>query len=159
MNIKPGKIILIVGSIVALILLAASTGGKVWIRLKLNGVIVSEQGLWKGCALNECSSLKPIPDWLKAVRAFAIISILVCIAAILIAILGIFNEKVKGPFATIFFFAAAVCMVIALAIYTDKADQIVSKPGVSYGWSYVVGWIGALGACVSGIVGILAERC
>ena len=159
MNIKLGKIILILGSIVVLILLAPSTGGKVWFRVELkSGVTLGESGLWKTCAYNRCSNITEIPDWLKAVRAFAIISILACIAGIMIAILGLFNEKVKGLFATIFFFATGVCMIIALGIYTDKKDKYISKPGVSFGWSYIVGWIGALGAFVSGIVGILAER-
>ena len=159
MNIKPGKIFLIVGGIAALFLLAASTGGKVWVQSKLFGVTVVESGLWRGCHLNKCYDIKVIPDWFKVVRAFAIISILACIPGIVIAILGLLSEKVKGLFATLFFFAAGGCMVIALGIYTNKMNQSISNPGASYGWSYILGWIGALGAFASGVVGILAEQC
>ncbi|XP_057311387.1 lens fiber membrane intrinsic protein-like [Hydractinia symbiolongicarpus] len=155
-----GKILLIVGSIGAFIFLAACTGGNYWIVSKLNSDF--GQGLWKICAIT-CVSFDDfidtyggkLQDWFKAVRAFAILSCLAAIGGVLMSILGLVTDKVKGLFASLFLFAAAGCMALALIIYSSKQNM---NTNVKYGWSYILGWIGALGALASGIIGFMAEK-
>ncbi|XP_057305002.1 epithelial membrane protein 1-like [Hydractinia symbiolongicarpus] len=156
------KILLIVGSIGAFIFLAACTGGNYWIVSKLQSDV--GRGLWKSCSMITCVSIDDIydlaglklNDWFKTVRAFAIISCLAAVGGILMSILGMVSDKVKGWFASLFLFAAAGCMALALIIYSSKID--INTDYVKYGWSYILGWIGAIGGIGSGIFGLLTEK-
>ncbi|XP_057311204.1 lens fiber membrane intrinsic protein-like [Hydractinia symbiolongicarpus] len=155
-----GKILLIVGSIGAFIFLAACTGGNYWVVSKFSSDV--GQGLWKACEHVKCVSIddnvgggKNLEDWFKAVRAFAIISCLASVGGILISILGVVSDKVKGLFASIFLFAAAGCMALALVIFSSKINL---GSTIKFGWSYILGWIGTLGGIGTAVVGILAEK-
>lgn len=157
-NMGVRKILLIIGSIGAFVLLAACTGGNNWIFNK--HFTFRESGLWKLCR-STCISIDDYGDqnglklagWVIATRAFAIISCLAAAGGIIISILGMVSDKVKGLFASIFLFAAAGCMASALIIYSDKKKR---GPDIYFGWSYIAGWIGAVGALGTGLIGLFA---
>jgi len=149
---KLGKILMIVGAAVIFIFLAASTGGNAWVVSKIDSDYQS--GLWKSCSPN-CRTIDILEDWFKATRAFSIMATLAAVAATLLAILGMVSEKIKTLFASLFLFGAAFCMMIALSIYTAETDI---SSSAEYGWSYIIGWIGTVGAVAVGVLGFFADK-
>lgn len=149
-----GKILMILGSIGTFVFIAASTGGNYWLTTSFKSDI--GQGLWKICQYS-CVSIdsSSLADWFKATRAFAVMACLAAAGAILMAILGMVSEKIKSLFVSLFLFAAAGNMVLALAIFTSKTG---SSRLLSYGWSYILGWIGAVGGGVGGLLGLFADK-
>lgn len=152
-----GKILFLIASIGAFIFLAAGTGGNSW---RKSTQVDSQTGLWKACILDICNDVGDFlseKDWFRATRAFSVIACLLSVPAVLVAIISLFSDKIKALIGAILLFCAAACMVIALAIYTDKHPY--NKDYTKYGWSYILGWIGALASVGAGIVGVLVERC
>ena len=90
----------------------------------------------------------------------AILSVLGIAAGLFLAFLGIFNEKIKGFFASVFLFGAAICMAIALSIYANNNDLSNAAAFLkilwNYGWSFILGWTGVVAAGVSGLISIFA---
>ena len=169
MDIK--KIIVLVIGVLALIFCAACTGGNNWLETSIpigNTVRETNQGLWKACSNGVCLSIEDtlklagatLPGWYMACRAMAILSCLGIAAGLFLAFLGIVNEKVKGFFASVFLFGAALCMIIALSIYISKNNlsdvAALYKISWNYGWSFILGWIGVAAAGVSGLISIFA---
>ena len=169
MDIK--KIIVLVIGVLAFIFCAACTGGNNWIEASLFVRRVrseTNQGIWKVCVRSVCVSIEDslkvgghsVPGWYNACRAFAILSVLGIAAGLLLAALGIVNEKIKGFFASVFLFGAALCMIIALSVYASKNDMSSAASFLNiswnYGWSFVLGWIGVVATGVSGLISIFA---
>ena len=129
--------------------------GNVWIKSKSSYIDVTE-GLWKTCRNDDCDTLSNdlLPDWFKAVRAFAAISVLVCITAIILSIL-VAMEKTRGFVASIFLFLAAGSMAVALIVYASESKL---SSTLEYGWSFYLGWVGVVGGVTPAIIGFFAER-
>ncbi|XP_066912831.1 lens fiber membrane intrinsic protein-like [Clytia hemisphaerica] len=141
----------------AIVLLATSTGGNYW--LVVDG---ASEGLWMYCPGNsKCRPfnlpLGTLKNKMQATRAFAILAILSSLAAGVLTLLGFFSEKVKGTFVSVFAGGAAVCMIIALAIFTDLTSDITKSKLINYGWSYILGWVGVFGTFNSCILGFFAK--
>ena len=171
MDVK--KIIVLVIGVLAFIFCAACTGGNNWIEAGFpagNVQTETSQGLWQVCSSStgNCLSIddslkivgQTLPGWYMACRAMAILSCLGIAAGLFLAFLGIVNDKIKGFFASVFLFGAAVCMLIALSVYTSKNNLSETaaflKLSWNYGWSFVLGWIGVVAAGVSGLISIFA---
>ena len=167
MDIK--KIIVLVIGVLAFIFCAACTGGNNWIRALVgntNREVV--QGLWKVCSNGLCLSIEDtlkvlgqtLPGWYMACRAMAILSCIGIAAGLFLAALGIVNEKIKGFFASVFLFGAAICMIIALSVYASKNDLSNTAASLkitwNYDWSFILGGTGVAAAGVSGLISIFA---
>ena len=164
MDIK--KIIVLVIGVLALIFCAACTGGNNWLETTIPIDTEITLGLWKACSsLNGiCVSTEDavkavgqtVPGWYLACRAMTILSCVGIVTGLFLTALGIFIEKIKGFFASVFLFDAAICMAIALSVYAIKNDVSLSKISRNYGWSFILGWIGVVAAGVSGLISIFA---
>ena len=155
---KVMQILLLLGSIGSFIFFAACLGGNKWIRDSYSGEF--HQGLWRGCVGSRCDYLKgPYASWFKAVRAFAWISVLASIAGIILAIVQLAVEHVRGFIASILLFCAAGCMALALIIFDAEKSSSSLSSHFDYGWTYIIGWVGTLGAITAAIFGFFAEKC
>ena len=145
------KTVLVVVAVVAFILMSASNGGNNWIENEISGYKVSS-GLWNLCIRSTCASIAfdSVPDKLHATRAFTTIGTLLCAAGTIVALIRLCKD-VDGKIVAGILIGAGLCMVIGLAIYTDYTSVDPSKlNGVSYGWSYILGWIASILAFVAG---------
>ena len=131
------------------VLIGASAGGNYWLDL---GSYYS--GLWRDCGsvfgVIVCGKIdfKDVASWLHATRAFAVIAVLASGVGALISLVRLCKEM-DGKIVGIMFMVAAVCMVTALSIFTSKlVDNIEDVKDVDWGWSYILGWIGAILAFV-----------
>ena len=80
---------------------------------------------------------------------------LAVVAAIVFAILSMAVDSVKGFIASIILLVAAGFMAIGLIIYAAKREL----QSLEIGWSYILGWIGVIGAIAAGVMGFFAEKC
>lgn len=155
------KLLLIVGCGGVFIFMAACCGGNYWISIGDKG---AGQGLWKGCGYNPfkdevvCNEFNAVKGWVTAVRAFSLLAVLATIAAGVLALAGLFTEKIKGIVPGVFALIAGLCMIIALSIYTSETTAYVSNSLIKYGWSFIMGWIGAIGAFACFVIGIIANK-
>ena len=51
-----------------------------------------------------------------------------------------------------------ICALIGLAIYTDKASGYHKWSRGTFGWSFILGWVGVVFAIISGVFGFLKGR-
>ena len=51
-----------------------------------------------------------------------------------------------------------ICALIGLAIYTDKASGYHKWSRGTFGWSFILGWVGVVFAVISGVFGLLKGR-
>jgi hypothetical protein len=66
--------------------------------------------------------------------------------------------KNTGVIAGIAYIVGGICALIGLAIYTDKASVYHKLSGGTFGWSFILGWIGVVFAVISGVFGFLKGR-
>ena len=141
------KVVLVVVAIGAFLLMSASNGGNNWREHKWFSL-----GLWNSCDQSTCYSYRfdSVPDKLHATRAFTTIGTLLCAVGAIVALIRLCKD-VDGKIVAGILIGAGLCMVIGLAIYTDYTSVEPSKlNGVSYGWSYILGWIASILAFVAG---------
>jgi len=66
----------------------------------------------------------------------------------LVSLVRVFKE-IDMKIVSAMFLGAGVCMLIAVSIYTSKnIDFVNNSSRVSWGWSYIIGWIGTILAFV-----------
>ena len=151
----PKKIGVVIFSGVTLALLAASFGGNNWIvsDLQLNHILKdSKFGLWKLCVSvcvgpycsERCGSRSnQVTDKTQAARVFACLALVSGIVGCIVAVVRMCKE-LNGKIAAGSFLTAGVCMIIALSIFTQEHSAFVKQDGVSYGWSYILGWTSSI---------------
>ena len=61
-------------------------------------------------------------------------------------------KELNGKISAGSFLSAGVCMVIALSIFTEENSAIVKQDGISYGWSYILGWISSIICFVATVI-------
>ena len=151
------KVVLVVVTIGAFLLMSASNGGNNWIENEISGYKVSS-GLWNLCDQSTCDSYRfdSVPDKLHATRAFTTIGTLLCAVGAIVALIRLCKD-VDGKIVAGILIGAGLCMVIGLAIYTDYSSDSVKLNGVSYGWSYILGWIASILAFVAGGLNIFLK--
>nr|XP_034336550.1 uncharacterized protein LOC105346258 [Crassostrea gigas] len=101
-------------------------------------------GLWKFCIYSKvldtskCTDWPLIPDWLEAVRATSILGSLLVLAAIVMLILRMFVMQDRNPvlFAAIgTTFVGAISILISIAVYASKGDELSKEDAVIQGAS------------------------
>ena len=101
--------------------------------------------------------LKGLSGKQHATRFFATVAVLLSVVGGIISLLRICKDM-DGKIVAGFFLGTGVCMVIALSIYTDETAEIVEYNGVSYGWSYIMGWVAAVLSFVTMSVNCLCKE-
>ena len=135
------------------VLLGAAAGGDEWFD---NGV--ERLGLWRYC--NKLTDICFTRDWdyiasrTHAIRAFAVMSVLLAGFGALISLVRLFKDM-DGKSVSALFLGAGFCMLVAVAIYTDDGRVTVDRnPFAKWGWCFILGWLGTI---LSFIVSALAS--
>ncbi|XP_057311018.1 uncharacterized protein LOC130648906 [Hydractinia symbiolongicarpus] len=160
MKTSPAKIILIIGSIIALIFLSSSCGGNAWIKSPK-----STLGLWKGCVeINSQNVCLKLPNsvvekyGLGLLRGLLIVAVLASICAVAMSVLTLFTGRFAGFAAAIFLIVAGVTSVSAVIIFIETRKLFLIggldlNELIPFSWSYIMGWIGAIVCFLSTLCG------
>ncbi|XP_061188435.1 uncharacterized protein LOC133196582 [Saccostrea echinata] len=117
---------------IALILDVIGVATPYWFYAEKNGVKIYG-GLWKSCLdisgseESKCNKYEDVPDWLKAVRGFGFLGILVSTLALTSASLKIcLKDRVSLLIiAIILSFISALCSVVSIAVFARKYPNLV----------------------------------
>ncbi|XP_035824733.1 transmembrane protein 47 [Aplysia californica] len=166
--VRPIKVVGLLCGVLAVLLLMLSVAATAW--LQANG---SREGLWEKCTYNQT-----IPDWLEcdlglprghewitACQALCLISLIVCILAIVVTSVALrtsnFKIKYKLYWAGLtLFFLAVMFELISLVIFPIKfLDEIQNRDEAQwrFGWAYVIGWAAAVCEFAAGLF-LLLDR-
>jgi len=154
-GINLGMLIAFGLSVVSIILLAASCGGNDWLNgyLLIAGTSLAVdriEGLWKVCIVKsgECEDYGDVYNtepYMYGVRAIQIMAILSAVGSI-IGMGMLHMKKIPVQREVKSLSATALAGIVAMGIYTGKSAYLLSMdPPQSYGWSFILGWIGAAG--------------
>nr|CRX73246.1 Claudin-like 15 [Hydra vulgaris] len=138
--------LMIIGAVFA----ALSTAGNYWEKYSLRSTIV-HVGLWQFCGKPFSSSYcleRDKTDALMACEAFMIIGCLgyllsLCYSSVL-CIRKHWTSKVLAALLIL----TAICLAIALGVYTKE----ISIKESTFGWSYIIGWCSAAISLFAGIL-------
>ena len=126
---------------VALLLLLAALLTTSWLK---NGPF--HEGLWESCDDLGCSAIPYDSDsWLRVVRGFSIMSLILILIGILLCVASFVTRKIRGFMIVGSFLVAALFILIAGTVYAGEFY------GIGFGASFVLIWISmglCLGACV-----------
>lgn len=142
--------------LIILILLIVSTAASAW---TVGGD--SSTDLWYKCmTTNGGYHCRPASnaDWIQAVQALMILSILFCFFS-LIAFLYQLFRLVKGGrffFTAIFQILASVFVMCAAIIYTVMSPD--DGSGAQFGYAYVLAWVAFPLCLVSGLIYIVLRK-
>ncbi|CAL1531303.1 unnamed protein product [Lymnaea stagnalis] len=164
--VRPIKVVGLLCGVIAVLLLMLSVAATAW--LQADG---TREGLWERCTYNktvpawlDCDYGLP-REWVTACQALCLISLIVCIVAIVFTSIGLrtsnFTIKYKLYWVgLITFFVAVAFELISLVIFPIKfLDEITEREEIhwSFGWAYIVGWAGAVSEFAAGLF-LLLDR-
>ncbi|XP_069460900.1 lens fiber membrane intrinsic protein-like isoform X2 [Ambystoma mexicanum] len=141
------KLIGMLSAWISVILLLIATSNDFWI-VSHDSTMSGHCGLWHSCKLNAYFNIASGTGYIFATRFFMSLATVACLVAG-VASLSPLNDcycgQVTGVFvASISSYAAAVCDIIAMMVFTSGTSETVrSTPGLSYDWCFALGW-GAL---------------
>ncbi|KAK7463926.1 hypothetical protein BaRGS_00038063 [Batillaria attramentaria] len=139
----------------------AATGWAVGERSFSGMTVDVEYGLWSGCSGSSCASIDDgadLPDWFEAVRAFAIIGLLVIVGCLVVAILIMFMENQMLPMiAAILAFVAAFCLLIEFAVYAGEREEFAPSEVFDLGYCFALTVVGFLLCIAAGICFIVPK--
>ena len=81
-----------------------------------------------------------------------LLSVLTTIVACVLAIYHYLKDKIQVKIIALVMVIAFVLALIGLSVYTDNYSD------ADFGWSYALGWVGAIGALVAGIIAFISNR-
>ncbi|XP_052686875.1 peripheral myelin protein 22-like [Crassostrea angulata] len=148
-----GLFLLILGLVIDVIGVAS----PYWILADEDGVKVNG-GLWQMCTsasdVSECSDFTKVQDWLKAVRGFGILGILLLLIAVLTAFVRICmkDRTCVLVFTIVLSFMAAVCIVISVSVFGKKYNTIVKNSSIfSFHYAFVSCILSIIISVIAGI--------
>ncbi|XP_066924335.1 epithelial membrane protein 1-like [Clytia hemisphaerica] len=170
--VEAKKVVVLIACVAVFVLLSASTGGVGWLHyedvIAVDGLSNGASGdlsagLFRFCfkAKTEArQSCKDVSDLIevtvkrKVIQAFMILSVLASIAAVVCVILQMVTDKISPKLISWLIIDASTSALVGLAIYTHDHENDNSLNGVTfyYGWSYALGWVGAIIALIVGVV-------
>ena len=125
-----------------------------FVNLDLFVFLGVDAGLFRSCSSGRCTSYDSddVPEELRATQAFMLLSVLTTIVACVLAIYHYLKDKIQVKIIALVMVIAFVLALIGLSVYTDNYSD------ADFGWSYALGWVGAIGALVAGIVAFISNR-
>ncbi|XP_028842921.1 peripheral myelin protein 22a [Denticeps clupeoides] len=154
-------LIILIGVIILhlldLILLLVSTAANAW---TVDGNISAH--LWYICTTttsNYHCQQSPSDDWLQAVQALMILSVLFCLLSLFFFLCQLFT-LVKGGrffFTAIFQILASLFVMSAAIIYTVMKPDLETDPAC-YGYAYVLAWVAFPLTLISGLIYIVLRK-
>ncbi|XP_059157618.1 transmembrane protein 47-like [Physella acuta] len=164
--VRPIKVIGLLCGVIAVLLLMLSVAATAWLQADN-----TREGLWERCSYNRtnpnslnCEMGLP-REWISVCQALCLISLIVCIGAIVVTSIGLrtsnFTIKYKLYFTgLVIFFIAVAFELTSLVIFPIKfLDEITNRDEIhwSFGWAYIVGWAGAVSEFAAGLF-LLLDR-
>ncbi|XP_062603973.1 uncharacterized protein LOC134265774 [Saccostrea cucullata] len=155
------QLIALVLTICAVVFRLIGLASPYWISFD---IIISKvnSGLWKTCAKiiltgdTECSDvIVTDDDWLKAVRAMSILGLLVLVVAAIMTVLKLFVLKDMKPILFVAIgtaFAGAVFILISVAVYAAKVNDLYDYVDFDYHFAFAFSIIGMIAAIGAGVV-------
>ncbi|XP_035037171.1 peripheral myelin protein 22a [Hippoglossus stenolepis] len=142
--------------LIILVLLIVSTAASAW---SVGGDNTSD--LWYSCmTINGGYHCKPASneDWIQAVQALMILSVLFCFFSLLAFVFQLF-KLVKGGrffFTAIFQILASLFVMCAAIIYTVMSPDDSSSR--QFGYAYVLAWVAFPLSLISGLIYIILRK-
>ncbi|XP_040833983.1 protein NKG7 [Ochotona curzoniae] len=105
----------------------------------------------------------PVADYIHVTQAFSILAALFAlVAAVFLALSYIVSLSApgNGPLvSTITSFAAVLCMIVAMAVYTSERWDQVPHPQVQtfFSWSFYLGWVSPILFLCAGALSLTAH--
>ncbi|BFZ23624.1 hypothetical protein BsWGS_26663 [Bradybaena similaris] len=164
--VRPIKVIGVLCGVIALLLLSLSVAATSW--LYADG---AREGLWERCTYNltvpdwvDCGQALP-RDWVVICQSLCLVSMIICLIAVVLVSVGLrtvnFQAKYKLYWVgLVSFFIAALVEIVSLVIFPIKfLDEIENREQAhwSFGWAYIVGWVGAVIEFLAGLL-LLLDR-
>uniref|UniRef100_A0A0B7AFJ6 MARVEL domain-containing protein n=1 Tax=Arion vulgaris TaxID=1028688 RepID=A0A0B7AFJ6_9EUPU len=158
--VRPIKIIGLLIGVTSVLLLTLSIAATAW--LHSDG---AREGLWERCTYNktvpqwvDCDGGIPY-EWMPVCQSLCLISVIICIIAIIITSAGLrtvnFQAKYKLYWTgLVCFFLAVLLELTSLVIFPIKfLDEMEDKEQThwSFGWAYIVGWLGGVCEFIAGL--------
>jgi len=140
--------------LIILILLIVSTAANAW------SVGDASENLWYKCTTPNggyhCSPTGN-EEWLQAVQALMILSVLFCFFSLIAFVYQLFNLVKGGRFylTAIFQILASLFVMCGAIIYTVMNE---AAPTASYGYAYVLAWVSFPLCLISGLVYIILRK-
>ncbi|XP_034750133.1 peripheral myelin protein 22a [Etheostoma cragini] len=144
--------------LIILTLLIVSTAASTW---SVDGD--SSTDLWYSCKTNNggyhCKSAST-EDWIQAVQALMILSLLFCFFSLIAFVFQLF-KLVKGGrffFTAIFQILASVFVMCGAIIYTVMNHNADNVNSTQYGYAYVLAWVAFPLCLISGLIYIVLRK-
>lgn len=105
-------------------------------------------GLWSVCVKDECRSFTK--ETMNSPERFSRIAVVLsCMAgfsSVCLSVYGLCSSKSRGIFACVTAMFSSFCMLTTLLLYTleenaTKLLPVPKKPDLSYGSTYILGWV------------------
>lgn len=141
--------------LIILILLIVSTAVNAWT------VGASSTDLWFNCRTNNggyhCMPTSD-EDWIQAVQALMILSVLFCFFSLIAFVYQLFNLVKDGRFyfTAIFQILASLFVMCGAIIYTVMSPQ--PESGATFGYAYVLAWVAFPLCLISGLIYIILRK-
>nr|XP_056703723.1 protein NKG7-like [Euleptes europaea] len=155
------RILSLLVACVSLICLLMALVTDYWL-VAYGGKDIAHSGLWKTCIAGHCFAPDVPDDYIVATRAFLILASLAALASA-VSLVGLFIQctlhNVWGSFiASIAAFAAGLCTLIAVAVYTAESwgnnDSRIQR---TYEWSFYLAWAAFPMLLLAGISSLLVH--
>jgi len=151
----------VVGTVIVTILLLASCVGNSWL---VNDRLQTYSGIWRNCqqlSFGEGSVCAPYPardaqD--HVIRAFVVTAVLSAMTAIGFSILAANMRYIKYGYIYVVICLSFLSMLAALPLYTQRTVVFINQSRDSnygFGWSFIVGWVGAAVALLLAVIGTI----
>ena len=134
------------------------TGSDSWLTMNH----VHRQGIFKVCYQTsqsmECSAYHVTPGYLVPIQALMVIGVFVYIGAFVCYLFMLYSDKPLSSVVTGILALNVVLNMIGLVLFTDANRGVVMRTEMSWGWGYVVAWVGTSIAIFTAAFALLDER-
>ncbi|XP_061404474.1 peripheral myelin protein 22-like [Lethenteron reissneri] len=145
--------------VAALVLLFIATIDNAWwYNSNVQNATSQSVDLWKKCNYVDnqwiCGSNGhdvPLSDWIQAVQAFMILSVIFCSASLIIFTAQLFRLEKGGMFhfTGAFQLLACLCVMVAASMYAAQFNYTTSG---GYGYCFILAWIAFPLTLISGVL-------
>lgn len=151
----------LIGTVLVTVLLLASCAGNNWL---VNDRLETYTGVWRTCQQlsfgkgSVCAPYSPRDAQEHVIRAVLVIAVLLAILAVTFSILAANVRYIKYGHVYVVLYLIFLSMLAALPLYTHKTITFINQSRDMYyrfGWSFIVGWVGAVVALLLAVFGTI----
>ncbi|XP_065180418.1 lens fiber membrane intrinsic protein-like [Sycon ciliatum] len=114
---------------------------------------IVNRGLWQWCDYDGVCFEIPDEEYLDAVRAFSILSLIIALVSLGLSLMAVNEDGTKLKLvAALFFFVTALFQLIAMGVYTKEIRDMASFDEQYWGYSFRLGWAAVFLYGASGLI-------